>query len=57
MKSAEQLAKEYVNSLPLGSYGKEFDAFMAGYIACLEGWMWPTIDASKSFKEPSDAIE
>ena len=57
MKSAEQLAKEYVDSLPLGSYGKEFDAFMAGYIACLESWMWPTIDSSKSFKEQSDAIE
>jgi len=40
MKSAEELAKEYIATLPLGSYGKEFDAFIAGYIACLENWEW-----------------
>ena len=40
MKSAEQLAREYIESLPLGTYGKEFDAFIAGYIACLENWAW-----------------
>lgn len=38
MKSAEELAKEYVESLPLGTYGKEFDAFLAGYIAALQNW-------------------
>lgn len=38
MKSAEELAKEYIATLPLGSYGNEFDAFIAGFIACLENW-------------------
>ena len=38
MKSAEDLAKEYVESMPLGTYGKEYDAFLAGYIACLQNW-------------------
>lgn len=40
MKSAEELAREYIESLSLGTYGKEFDAFIAGYIACLENWAW-----------------
>ena len=40
MKSAEELAKEYLATLPLGTYGKEYDAFIAGFIACLENWKW-----------------
>jgi len=50
MKSAEELAKEYIESLPLGTYGKEFDAFIAGYIACLENWIWDNKDERKQDK-------
>jgi hypothetical protein len=57
MKSAEDLAKEYIESMPLGTYGNEYDAFIAGYIACLNSWMWPTISSTTSFEEDSDAIE
>lgn len=48
MKSAEELAKEYLATLPLGTYGKEFDAFIAGYIACLENWKWSDYDKQES---------
>jgi hypothetical protein len=57
MKSAEDLAKEYIESMPLGTYGNEYDAFIAGYIACLNSWMWPTISSTTSFEDDSDAIE
>lgn len=50
MKTAEELAKAYVETLPLGSYGKEFDAFIAGYIACLKTWMWEKDDERKEDK-------
>lgn len=46
MKTAEQLAKEYVESLKLGSYGNEYDAFIAGYIACLSTWKWSEDNAN-----------
>lgn len=39
-KSVEQLAQEYIEQRKLGSYGNEFDAFIAGFIACLENWKW-----------------
>lgn len=54
MKSAEELAKEYIATLPLGSYGKEFDAFIAGYIACLENWKW--YDKSESGRDNTEAV-
>ena len=57
MKSAEELAKEYLITLPLGTYGKEYDAFLAGYIACLNSWMWPTISTNISLEDESDAVE
>lgn len=47
MKTAEELAKEYVDALPLGTYGKEFDAFIAGFIACLENWRWEKDDGKE----------
>jgi hypothetical protein len=57
MKSAEDLAREYIESMPLGTYGNEYDAFLAGYIACLNSWMWPTIGTSISLEDESDATE
>lgn len=57
MKSAEDLAREYLESLPLGTYGKEYDAFLAGYIACLSSWMWPTMGTNVSLEDESDATE
>ena len=57
MKAAEDLAKEYVESMPLGTYGQEYDAFLAGYIARLNSWMWPTIGTNISLEDESDAIE
>jgi len=53
-KSAEELAKEYVDSLPLGQYGKEFDAFLAGFIACLENWKW--YDKGESGRDNTEAV-
>jgi len=55
MKSAEDLAREYVESMPLGTYGNEYDAFLAGYIACLNSWIWPTIDTNISLEDESDS--
>lgn len=57
MKSAEDLAKEYIESMPIGTYGREYDAFIAGYIACLNSWTWPTIGTNSSLEDESDAIE
>lgn len=57
MKSAEELAKEYLATLPLGTYGKEFDAFIAGYIACLENWKWSDYDRQKSNTGPDNSNE
>lgn len=58
MKSAEELAKEYIQSLPLGTYGREFDAFIAGYIACLENWKWSDYDRQEGKSGPNhtDAV-
>lgn len=55
MKSAEDLAKEYIESMPLGTYGREYDAFLAGYIACLNSWTWPTIGTNSSLEDESDS--
>jgi len=55
--SAEDLARKYVESMPLGTYGKEYDAFLAGYIACLNSWMWPTIGTNILLEDELDATE
>jgi hypothetical protein len=57
MRSAEELANEYLKTLPLGTYGKEFDAFMAGYIACLEHWKWSDYDRQEDTVRPNDTNE
>jgi len=57
MKSAEDLAKEYLATLPLGSYGKEYDAFLAGYIACLRNWEQSPLDQPITSKKELDAAE
>jgi len=56
-ETAEELARQYIADLKLGAYGKEYDAFLAGYIACLKSWKWPTIGTNISLEDESDAIK
>jgi hypothetical protein len=55
MKTPEELAKNYIESMPIGTYGKEYDAFLAGYIACLQSWERSTIGTNLSLEDESDS--